>query len=189
MEEQALTSRPPTEKGGTLKAKTAAEAGTSHRGIEDLTAKSYATDPAAARVTWENVQRLAEKMRRDKSPVARIGWATAALLAMEHEHCRQLVRWIAPTFIPSLRPAAPWSLQTRLEQMLHSAPGVGPGVGLDPVIADDLLVLDLEEGVAAALDAEVGESAGGLAEQLIERLADRYGLDVQFGGIAAELAT
>lgn len=61
--------------------------------------------------------------------------------------------------------------------------------GLNPIIADELFILDVEEGVAAALDAEVGDAAGGLAEQLIERLADRYGLDVQFGRIAAELAS
>ena len=41
MEDQALTSRPPTEKGGTLKSKTAAEAGTSHRDIGSSTAESY----------------------------------------------------------------------------------------------------------------------------------------------------
>ena len=189
MEDQALTSRPPTEEGGTPKSKIAAEAGTSHRDIEDLTAESYATDPAAASVTCANVSRLAEKMRREKSPAARIGWACAALLAMEREHCRQLVRWIAPTFLPSLRPAAPWSLQTRLDQMLGEVEPGKLGAGLDPLIADDLFLMDLEEGVANALEAELGDGADGMAEQLIERLAQRYGLDVQFGGIAAELAT
>ena len=158
-------------------------------GIEDLTAESYATDPAAASVTCANVSRLAEKMRREKSPAARIGWACAALLSMEREHCRQLVRWIAPSFLPSLRPAAPWSLQTRINQMLCEAEPGQIGAGFDPMIADELFLVDIEEGIAAALEAEMGDSAGGMAEQLIERLADRYGLDVQFGGIAAEMAT
>lgn len=41
MEDQALTSRPPTEKRGSPKRKIAAEAGTSHRDIASSTGESY----------------------------------------------------------------------------------------------------------------------------------------------------